>query len=119
MLTTLLLLLTLATSPDNPCATSAVAYADADLLTAQRMYFEAITPRAKSFALAFVASALERKRTAMVVCTPSLPKNKANPYVEDPLQPKEDPFDPNGDDGELAYQMTVDLVGSFAGLVRP
>ena len=91
---------------DGTCAAD-LARADASLLEAQRAQWEAFSPQQSALADVLVASAVDRKRTALALCADHSPV-KVSPFEADDY----DPFAADeGDDSALAYAMTLDLVG--------
>jgi hypothetical protein len=125
MLAAPLFALTLAVSPATSCATAEVARADADLVIAQKLYVDSRRPAEKKLALALVHAALERKRTAVVACTPIHSSPKHSPFDEkpDPFDEKPDPFDVTSCDSESAWlatqQVVAEALAGLEGLVRP
>jgi hypothetical protein len=118
MLTTILLSLTLSASPARPCT---AGQADADIVLAEGMYYAAKDERRKNFALAFLTSAMERRRTTLVMC-----EYKAQPMKPYPLDAKDNPF-AKADTSELDAVATVmdvpakldELQSALAQVVRP
>ena len=91
------------------CATAEVAAADATILVVQGRLRESLDPPSKTRALRMVlATALDRKRAALAVCTPTQDAAKVSPFETDYADPFEDDA---GDDSELAYAVTVEMVG--------
>jgi hypothetical protein len=87
-----------------PCSTAEMVRADATILAVQSRLRESLDPPSKTRALRLVlATALDRKRAALALCDDSAPTS--------PFEASEaDPFEAGSDD-DLAYSVTLDLVG--------
>jgi len=94
-----------------PCSTAELVRADATILVVQSRLRESLDPPSKTRALREVlATAIDRKRAALALCDDSSP---TSPFEDD----YQDPFE-QGSDDEMAYSVTVDLVG-ISGWATP
>jgi hypothetical protein len=87
-----------------PCSTDELVRADATILVVQARLRESLDPPSKTRALREVlATAIDRKRAALALCDDSAPTSPFEASDADPFEA--------GSDDELAYSVTLDLVG--------
>jgi hypothetical protein len=89
------------------CPTAEVVRANATIATVQARLQASLDPPSKTRALRLVLStALDRKQSALALCDD-------DPSKASPFEPSDaDPFEDVGDDFELAYAVTVEMVGA-------
>jgi hypothetical protein len=95
------------------CPTAELVRSDSTILVVQARLQASLDPPSKTQALRLVLdTAIDRKLAALALCDDSLPV-KVSPFEDD----YQDPFE-QGSDDEMAYSVTVDLVG-ISGWATP